>query len=124
MPSLTTATALSGNPSGKNGGAASSSPMKSASRKRSEERTLATSGFSSLSGGFRRRHCRRHLPRQPIFELSDVLEQPGAGEAQEVKTEGRILHVEFLDLAVADAEDDAGFDAFQRLRPHVRRRQH
>ena len=62
--------------------------------------------------------------RQPLLQLLDVLEQPGAGQTKEVEAEFRILHVKLLDLGVADAEDETALDAFQRLGSHVRRRQH
>ena len=37
--------------------------------------------------------------------VRDVLEQPGAGETEKVEAESRILHVELLDLGIADAQD-------------------
>ena len=60
----------------------------------------------------------RRLLRQPLLQRVDVLEQPGAGESQEIEAELRVLHVELLDLGVADAQHDAGLDAFQRLGAH------
>jgi hypothetical protein len=59
-----------------------------------------------------------------VLQRCDILKQPRAGETKKVEAEGRILHVKFLDLGVADAEDKTGFDAFQRLGSHVGRRQH
>src|SRR5262249_24071400 len=58
------------------------------------------------------------------LQLPDVLEQTRACKTQEIETEGRILHIELLDLAVADAENQAVSDAFHRLRATLRRRQH
>ena len=66
--------------------------------------------------------CR--LIRQPLLQRRDVLKQPGAGETKEVKAELRILHVQFLDLAVAYAQDEAGLHALQRLGSDIRGRQH
>src|SRR4051812_875003 len=88
-----------------------------------EAQTPATPGAPNLSRS-RRGGGRCRVLRQPLFELLDVLEQPGAGETQEVKAERRILHVELFDLGVAYAQDDAAFDAFQRLSTQIRGRQH
>ena len=67
---------------------------------------------------------RRRLLVQLLLQRFEILKQPCAGEAKEIEAESRILHVELLDLGVADAQDEAGFHAFQRLGSHVRRRQH
>src|SRR5689334_17025129 len=130
MPTLTILTAPSGKPSGRYGGVVSSSSRKSANKYFSEE-TMPSSDtrafrfaidFPATSGALRRRQC--HLLRQPPLQRIEVLEQPRTGELQEVEAEGRVLHVELLDLVVAHAQDHAALDAFQRLRAHLGRRQH
>ncbi len=66
----------------------------------------------------------RRLLCKPALQRIKVLEQACARQLQEVEAEGRILHIELLDLIVAHAQDHAAFDAFQRLGAHVRGRQH
>src|SRR5215472_12385305 len=122
MPSQTMGAAPSGSPSGTSGGVVSSSSRKSANRYFSEE-TMPSSVTRGTSGRLLRRKLRRLL-RQPPLQRIEVLEQARGGQFQVVEPEGRILHIELLDLIVAHAQDYTAFDAFQRLRSHVRRRQH
>src|ERR1700754_1901246 len=79
--------------------------------------------------------CRHSRPRllclelrgrlvQLLLQLTDVLEQSRARKTQEIETEGRILYIELLDLAVADAQNQTVCDAFHRLRANLRWRQH
>src|ERR1700742_3231398 len=130
MPSLTMSAAPSGRASGRYGGVVSSSSRKSANRYFSEE-TMPSSDtrdfrfaidFPATSGVLRRRQC--HLLRQPPLQRIEILEQARGGELQEVEAEGRVLHVELLDLVVAHAQDHASLDAFQRLRAPFGGRQH
>src|SRR6185312_15309474 len=131
MPSLTIGATPSGKPMGRVGGVESSSSRKSANRYFSEETmpssdTRATRSHipqAILSSDLGLGNLRR-LQRQPPLQRIKVLEQARAGELEEVETEGRILHIELLDLVVAHGQDDAALDAFQRLRAHVRWRQH
>src|SRR5258708_14226395 len=44
---------------------------------------------------------------QPLFHRLEGLKQPAAGNTKQVEAEGGVLHVKFLDLAVADAQDQA-----------------
>ena len=116
-----------GGTTGRGGAGGSSTGGSSAGHGGSGAGTAGSTGGSSATGkggnntgeggaGARGR-CR--LLVQLLLQRFEILKQPGAGEAQEVEAEGRVLHVELLDLAVADAQDEPGFDAFQRLGSHV-----
>src|SRR5947209_6860751 len=106
-------------PSGKPAGTAASGPVHRGNRRTDNEaKTTGRRPTRQYPRSSRGRRCsaghHRRLLRQPLLQRADILKQPRAGKAQKIEAEGGILHIQFLDLAVADAENETRLDAFQR----------
>jgi hypothetical protein len=69
------------------------------------------------------RRARRAFGRQHLFCPLLVFQQPAAGEPEEMESKFRILEIERAHFIIGQRQYAAGFDALDRLRPVIARRQ-